>query len=132
MPGGNGTGPMGMGPMTGRAAGYCAGYPAPGFANPVSPRLGLGFGRGRGRGLRGFTGYPYFGFGGMPYAGYGIPPVQGYGMAPYPVGYGGAAFTPQMTTQQEVDQLRSQAEYLKGQLDAINNRIKEIGTSPKK
>lgn len=34
MPGGDGTGPVGRGPMTGRAAGYCAGYPAPGFANP--------------------------------------------------------------------------------------------------
>jgi len=30
MPGGDGTGPAGMGPMTGRAAGYCAGYPVPG------------------------------------------------------------------------------------------------------
>ena len=26
MPRGDGTGPMGMGPMTGRAAGFCAGY----------------------------------------------------------------------------------------------------------
>jgi len=26
MPGGDRTGPMGMGPMTGRAAGYCGGY----------------------------------------------------------------------------------------------------------
>jgi len=41
MPAGNGTGPMGMGPMTGRAAGYCAGYPAPGFMNPYG---GRGFG----------------------------------------------------------------------------------------
>jgi len=48
MPRGDGTGPMGMGPMTGRAAGYCAGFPAPGFMNPVGGRLGLGFGRGRG------------------------------------------------------------------------------------
>jgi hypothetical protein len=42
MPAGDGTGPMGMGPMTGRAAGYCVGYPLPGFANP----FGLGWGRG--------------------------------------------------------------------------------------
>jgi hypothetical protein len=36
--------------MTGRAAGYCAGYPVPGYANP--PRgYGRGFGRGRGRGF---------------------------------------------------------------------------------
>ncbi|NLC11418.1 MAG: DUF5320 domain-containing protein [Firmicutes bacterium] len=33
MPGGDGIGPRGMGPMTGRGAGYCAGYPYPGFAN---------------------------------------------------------------------------------------------------
>jgi hypothetical protein len=29
MPRGDGTGPGGLGPMTGRAAGFCAGYPAP-------------------------------------------------------------------------------------------------------
>lgn len=35
MPGGDRTGPMGMGPMTGRAAGRCAGYGAPGSMNAV-------------------------------------------------------------------------------------------------
>jgi hypothetical protein len=51
MPGGDGTGPMGLGPRTGRGAGYCAGFNAPGFANPL-PRRGIGFGRGfRGRGF---------------------------------------------------------------------------------
>jgi len=34
MPFGDRTGPAGMGPMTGRAAGFCAGYPAPGYRNP--------------------------------------------------------------------------------------------------
>ena len=33
MPAGDGTGPMGMGPMSGRGAGYCGGYDAPGAAN---------------------------------------------------------------------------------------------------
>ena len=33
MPRGDGSGPAGLGPMTGRGAGYCAGYPVPGFAN---------------------------------------------------------------------------------------------------
>jgi hypothetical protein len=33
MPFGNGTGPNGAGPMTGRAAGFCAGYPMPGYRN---------------------------------------------------------------------------------------------------
>lgn len=71
MPRGDGTGPMGMGPMTGRAAGYCAGFNTPGFANPT-PRMGMGFrrgagfygrgagfGRGRGRG----RGFGFFGRG---------------------------------------------------------------------
>ncbi|MFW6102913.1 MAG: DUF5320 domain-containing protein, partial [Chloroflexota bacterium] len=31
MPWGDGTGPAGMGPMTGRGLGYCSGYGAPGF-----------------------------------------------------------------------------------------------------
>ena len=38
MPAGDRTGPLGMGPMTGRAAGYCAGYPVPGYANPIPGR----------------------------------------------------------------------------------------------
>ena len=50
MPGGDRTGPMGLGPMTGRAAGYCAGYPVPGFMNAVG---GRGFGGWGGRGGRG-------------------------------------------------------------------------------
>ena len=55
MPWGDGTGPAGLGPMTGRAAGYCAGYPAPGYLNVV-PGLAFwgrgfrGWGRGGGRG----------------------------------------------------------------------------------
>lgn len=52
MPWGDGTGPWGMGPMTGRAAGYCAGYPAPGAMNPI-PGFGRGMGFGRGGGGRG-------------------------------------------------------------------------------
>jgi hypothetical protein len=51
MPKGDKTGPQGAGPMTGRAAGYCAGYPVPGYMNPV-PGYGRGWGRGRGRGWR--------------------------------------------------------------------------------
>ncbi len=58
MPRGDGTGPNGLGSMTGRAAGYCNGYSVPGFINPG---FGCGFGRGGGRGFhRGFwaTGIP--------------------------------------------------------------------------
>lgn len=39
MPGGNKTGPMGRGAMTGRGAGFCSGSPTPGYANQ---RWGLG------------------------------------------------------------------------------------------
>jgi hypothetical protein len=48
MPRGDGTGPMGLGPMTGRGTGYCAGYPYPGFMNPGFRRGYFGWGRGRG------------------------------------------------------------------------------------
>jgi len=44
MPRGDGTGPDGLGPMTGRGLGYCAGFNSPGFMNP-------GFRRGLGRGF---------------------------------------------------------------------------------
>ncbi len=54
MPGGDRTGPMGMGPMTGRGAGYCAGSPAPGFMNRGFGGGGGGFGRGRGGGGQGW------------------------------------------------------------------------------
>jgi len=86
MPRGDGTGPMGMGPMTGRGAGYCAGSPTPGFMNPMGGRLGLGSGRGRG-----FRPYSYYGrgrFSALPYSGYsaGYP---GYGYSGYGAGYSG-------------------------------------------
>ncbi|ADL69450.1 conserved hypothetical protein [Thermoanaerobacterium thermosaccharolyticum DSM 571] len=42
MPRGNGTGPMGFGPMTGRGMGCCACYNVPGYMN------GCGFGMHRG------------------------------------------------------------------------------------
>jgi len=48
MPRGDGSGPMGMGPMTGRGAGFCTGFTTPGYANPT----GYGYGLGRGRGFR--------------------------------------------------------------------------------
>lgn len=38
MPGGDGTGPLGFGPRSGRAAGFCSGYGRPGYANPLPGR----------------------------------------------------------------------------------------------
>ncbi|MCL5742772.1 MAG: DUF5320 domain-containing protein, partial [Acidobacteria bacterium] len=45
MPFGDGTGPLGQGPRTGRGAGLCSGFVVPGYMNQ-----GGGFGRGRGGG----------------------------------------------------------------------------------
>ena len=121
MPRGDGTGPVGMGPMTGRGAGFCAGYPAPGYANPVGGR-GMGMGRGGGRGRRNWfyaTGLP-----GWQRAGYGMPAFDG---TAGPYAYGGAPVAPGLTSQQELDGLKGQAEYLEDTLDGIKKRIEELG-----
>ena len=113
MPGGNGTGPAGMGPMTGRAAGYCAGYATPGFANPMAGRGFWGGGRGRGGGFGGRgrfgMGYPGYG-GGMQAIGYGNQNRQTVGKA------------------QELEMLREQTEYFEGALEDIKKRIAELET----
>jgi len=57
MPGGDRTGPLGRGPMTGRKAGYCTGNNAPGYTYGPSMNLGRGFGRGRGFRNRRFWNY---------------------------------------------------------------------------
>ena len=126
MPAGNGTGPMGMGPMTGRAAGYCAGYSVPGYINPVMGR-GMGFGRGRGLGMgRGFRG----GRGSFngPMTGW-----PGYGGAmPMPEMMTGAPYGAAPTSQQEIDALKGQSEYLENALGGIQKRIEELETEEKK
>ena len=64
MPFGDGTGPMGMGPLTGRGVGYCPGFGRPGFNNPAPVRRWFNFGwtgwgrrPARGRGLRRYAAY---------------------------------------------------------------------------
>jgi len=50
MPFGDGTGPLGKGPKTGRGLGFCAGYDTPGYTKGRGRGLGRrGRGRGRGR-----------------------------------------------------------------------------------
>jgi len=122
MPRGDGTGPMGLGPMTGRAAGYCAGYPVPGFMNPYGGRLGLGFGYGRGYGR---------GFGrGFRRAFW---PTYPYPITPPPTAYyGGGFYTPPVEPKQEMEMLTEEAKALKEQLEAINKRIIELEEKEKK
>ena len=135
MPGVDGTGPGGMGPMTGRAAGYCAGYPVPGFTNSTFGR-GYGFGRGRGGGGRGRRNMFYAtGLTGWQRAGYGYPAmgsygqgVPNYGVPNYGVPYGAPAAP---TKEQELDMLKGQAEYLEDELGGVNKRIQELGTKKK-
>ena len=47
MPLGDGTGPIGAGPRTGRKAGFCAGWRLPGFLNPLKGDWGNGTMTGR-------------------------------------------------------------------------------------
>jgi hypothetical protein len=105
--------------MTGRAAGYCAGYPVPGFMNPFGGRgfggggWGRGFGRGRGRGWDrgwGFGAYGYPAWGG----GFGT------GAVPAPVP------TPATASGVELDTLKAQAEYFENSLGEIKKRIEEL------
>ncbi len=73
MPLGDGTGPAGLGPMTGRAAGYCAGFPMPGYMNPAVGRASF---YGAGVPAVGVYGAGSYGYGagyGMPYGGWGNP-----------------------------------------------------------
>jgi len=123
MPFGDRTGPQGLGPMTGRGAGYCAGYPLPGYASPAPGRglgrggrgqgWGRGFGRGRGRG---------FGWGSQPW---GAP----YGS--YAPAYG-PSYPPSYRPEDEVTALKDQATYFEEALQDIKKRIEEIESSAEK
>jgi len=143
MPAGDGTGPVGMGSMTGRGMGYCAGYSAPGYANPwpagfgrrFSGRgFGAGFGRGRGNrfwaratGLPGWyrTGAGYPAFGRWPVQVPATPvqqvqtvqPVQPAQQAAYPFA--------QPTKEQELQMLEKNHNALKDEMSAIEQEIKE-------
>ncbi|HCC86451.1 MAG TPA: hypothetical protein DEQ06_07720 [Porphyromonadaceae bacterium] len=45
MPSGDRTGPMGQGPRTGRARGFCSGFDAPGYEDRLNRNRGWGVGR---------------------------------------------------------------------------------------
>ncbi len=57
MAGGNGTGPEGRGPMTGRGLGYCTGHTNPGFTRGIPMGKEYGYGRGYNRGNGRGSGY---------------------------------------------------------------------------
>jgi len=90
MPGFNGTGPRGVGPMTGGGRGFCSPW-------------GIG----------------------AAFAGYGVRPGA-------PTSTPGAVpFAPQMTRDQELDFLKNQAQAMRGQLEQIEARVRDLVTKEK-
>ena len=112
MPGGDGTGPLGQGPMTGRGLGFCSGYNSPGYTNPG---FGRGwFGRVGGRGWRNWyyaTGKPGW-----------LRNVQGL---PAWRGQGYTLFS-QSTLKEEKNLLENYKKNLQQELQVIEKRLKEL------
>lgn len=118
MPRGDQTGPMGMGPMTGRAAGLCAGYAVPGYLNSA-PRCGEGrkFQRAGGFGGRGGGG---FGFRNRFFA-TGLDGRSRFG--------GQAGVFAQTDPDREKQALKNQADALSAELEAIKKRLDELSAN---
>ncbi len=121
MPRGDRSGPMGMGPGSGRAAGFCAGYNTPGFLNRF---FGGGFGRGAG------TGFGYGRGGGNRGGGFGwrnmfwntgLPGWMRSGS------YSGQQREPDAGMEKQF--LENQVEVLKSQLDQMQKRLSELETA---
>ena len=91
MPGFDGTGPGGMGPLTGGGRGFCGVR-----RGAVVPHTAYGFRYG------------------SPYA--------------YPAGYNYAPYSPQMSKDQELGLLKSEADLLKRELEAIEGRITQLSS----
>ena len=117
MPGGDRTGPMGLGPRTGRGAGYCSGSSTPGYLNP-GPGLGRGFGRGRGLG-RGFWGR------GRGFWGRGF-----YDNYYRPLSYDPVKY-PQPTKEEEKSYLEDTVKDLEEDIKNLRNRIQELSKDKK-
>lgn len=112
MPGFNGTGPMGEGPMTGGARGYCAGN------TPKTTQFAGGFGAGRGmrrgcgRGMRGGRGSG-FGFG------------MRYGNTSLSSNYPNSNAPEADNITGEINSLRNELSEIKTTLTSILNKDKE-------
>ncbi len=99
MPRGDGTGPEGRGPLTGRRMGFCAGNDRPGFMEPS-------FGRGLRRGFRrGFA------------RRISTPVIPVYQEPLYPQ---------QLTNEQEIQMLDQEVKAIEQEEKALNNELTEI------
>jgi hypothetical protein len=115
MPGGDRTGPRGLGSRTGRGLGYCAGYDAPGYTK--GPGMGLGRGWGRGRGVGYSRGFWYGRGRGWGYRAPIYAPV-------YPSHQTG--IIPTTTPENQLILLKQEKEYLESQIDGMTNAITDI------
>jgi len=99
MPGGNGTGPMGTGAMTGRAAGLCAGSAMPGYGN-----------KRQGRGCRRGHRYQFYATGvpGRMWSGRNVAPDK------------------EPAQGEEKNNLRNKADALQTELNLLRSRLDEI------
>ncbi len=115
MPGGDRTGPGGLGPRTGRALGYCAGYDAPGYTRGIGWGRGGGFGRGYGRGFgRGY---------GRGYGrGWGYRDSYYVPYAPAPV----YAPAQPLTSSDQLNMLKQEKEYLDSEMKGMQSAIEDI------
>jgi hypothetical protein len=129
MPRGDRTGPAGLGPMTGRGAGFCAGSGVPGYANPGPGRgwgRGGGWGGGWGRGGRGH-GWRH---------GYYATGLPGWARGGWPGPWGPAPYAPPAPWPQnapddvgDAESLREQAGYLEEALANVRKRLDELESS---
>ncbi|MHB0959467.1 MAG: DUF5320 family protein [Pirellulaceae bacterium] len=117
MPGGDRTGPMGMGPMTGGGFGYCSGSAAAGSANRA-------FGGGRFRGGRPGRGGRGRGWRNRFYA----PGQPGWVRRDLTSGSAAMASSdaPTVDPQQDLDQLKQQAQEAAEVLELIRERISQL------
>ena len=127
MPAGDGTGPRGMGPLSGRAAGFCAGFGMPGYENPM-PGRGFGVGCGRGGGFAGRGGRGGGGGGRGWRNVFHATGLPGWARAGLPVGC--VPYNAVCGPEQELAVLKQQAERLDSVRESIRQRLQEIEAKP--
>lgn len=121
MPGRDGTGPAGSGPMTGRGLGFCAVDVNQNSSRMASFLGAYGRGRGGGRGYKNFyyaTGLPGFARYSM-----GLP---AWGNIEYSPNEGNPFLKQNIDLKQEGEVLKNQAEFLSKQLNDIQTRISAL------
>lgn len=119
MPYGDRTGPNGMGPLTGRRMGFCAGNDRPGYSNNGAYAV-RGMGRGRGSAMGAGPGFARGA--GRGRAGFYSAPGRAGGFYPEAGFYG---------NMDEAAILKEQEENLESELTAIKARIKTIDAAAK-